>query len=206
MPGWHATVFPPYFVTGAIFGGLAMAFVVLVPLREMLKLRAYITEDHFERLAKILLACGLVVAYVYSMEFFSAWWSELPMEREQFLWRVTGESAWSFWLMVGCNLLPVQLLWFKRFRRDIRALFAIGILVNVGMWFERYNIMALSLRHGQMPSEWTQYAFTTFDYMILAGSFGMFFTQFLVFARIAPMVSIAEVKATLLGGKKASHG
>jgi len=209
VPGWHATVFPPYFVTGAVFGGLAMAFVVLVPMREMLKLQAYITLDHFDRLAKILLAAGLVVTYIYGMEYFAAWWSESPMEREQFLWRATGESCWSFWLMVACNLLPIQLLWFKRFRRDIRAIFLIGLLVNVGMWFERYNIMALSLRHGQMPSEWTSYAFTTFDYMILAGSFGMFFTQFLVFARIAPMVSIAEVKATLLGGKKsegAAHG
>ena len=162
-----------------------MAFVVLVPMREMLKLKAYITEDHFDRLGKILLACGMVIAYIYGMEFFSAWWSESPMEREQFLWRATGESAWSFWLMVFCNLVPVQLLWFKRFRCDVRFLFALGIVINVGMWFERYNIMALSLRHGAMPSEWTQYAFTTFDYMILAGSFGMFFTQFLVLARIA---------------------
>jgi Ni/Fe-hydrogenase subunit HybB-like protein len=208
VPGWHATVFPPYFVTGAIFGGLAMAFVILVPLREMMKLKAYITEDHLERLAKILLACGLVVAYVYVMEAFAAWWSEVPAEREQFLWRATGESAWSFWLMVACNVLPIQLLWLKRMRRDVRVLFAVGILVNVGMWFERYNIMALSLRHGQMPSEWTSYAFTAFDYMILAGSFGMFFTQFLLFVRVAPVVSIAEVKATLLGGshKGSAHG
>jgi molybdopterin-containing oxidoreductase family membrane subunit len=207
LPGWHATVFPPYFVTGAIFGGLAMAFVILVPLRHFLNLGAYITEDHFERLAKILLACGLVVAYVYGLEFFTAWWSENPYEIEQFWWRVTGPSAWSFWLMAACNLLPIQLLWFRRFRRDVRALFLIGILVNVGMWFERYNIIVLSLRHAQVPAEWTSYAFTAFDWMLMVGSFGMFFTQFLVFARLAPVVSIAEVKATLLGhAKGANHG
>ncbi len=209
VPGWHATIFPPYFVTGAVFGGLAMAFVVLVPMRSMFRLQAYITEDHFDRMAKILLAAGMVVAYVYGVEFFSAWWSESPMEREQFLWRLTGESCWSFWLMAFCNLVPMQLLWFRRFRRDPRILLAVGILVNVGMWFERYNFLTLSLRHGQMPSEWTQYAFTAFDYMVLAGSFGMFFTQVLVLARLVPMVSIAEVKATLLGGAGkggASHG
>jgi Ni/Fe-hydrogenase subunit HybB-like protein len=202
VPGWHATVFPPYFVAGAMFGGLAMAFVILVPMREQLGLKRYITDDHLEGLSKLLLASGLIVAYVYCMEFFSAWWSESPMERELFLWRLTGEGCWSFWLMLFCNLVPMQLLWSKRFRRNARFLFVLGIMVNVGMWLERYNLMALSLRHGQMPSEWTTYAFTAFDYMILAGSFGMFFTQILLFVRVAPVVSIAEVKATLLGGRK----
>lgn len=212
VPGWHATVFPPYFVSGAIFGGLAMAFVILVPMRQLLKVEAYITLDHLERLAKILLACGLVVTYVYGLEFFSAWWSESPAERDLMIWRISGPSAWSFWLMVVCNVVPIQLLWFKRFRRDIRFLFLLGIMVNVGMWFERYNIMALSLKHGAVPAEWTSYAFTSFDYMLLAGSFGMFFTQFLVLVRLAPVVSIAEVKATLIPahatapGKEAAHG
>jgi molybdopterin-containing oxidoreductase family membrane subunit len=202
VPGWHSTIFPPYFVSGAIFGGLAMAFVILVPMRAWLKVGAYITDDHLERLAKIMLACGLIVAYVYGMELFSAWWSENPHEIEQYWWRMTGPSAWSFWLMVGCNLLPIQLLWFRRFRRCAATLFAIGILVNVGMWFERYNIMTMSLKHGQLASTWAEYSFTVFDYMILVGSLGMFFTQILVFVRFAPVVSIAEVKATLLGHRK----
>ncbi|MCS6970926.1 MAG: NrfD/PsrC family molybdoenzyme membrane anchor subunit [Planctomycetota bacterium] len=203
VPGWHATIFPPYFVAGAVFGGLAMAFVVLVPLRAAYRLHRYITDDHLERLAKIFLAVGLAVAYVYGMEFFAAWWSEAPAEREQFWWRLTGEGAWSFWLMLACNLLPIQLLWWRRWRRHGAALVVIGIFVNIGMWFERYNILVLSLRHGQMPSEWTTYAFTAFDWLLLAGSFGLFFAQILLFARIAPMVSVAEVKAELLGR---SHG
>lgn len=202
VPGWHSTVFPPYFVSGAVFGGVGMAFVILVPMRKLFSIEAYITRDHLEKLSKILLAAGMVVTYMYMMEVFTAWWSEDHAELDLLHWRMTGPSSWSYWLMICANVLPIQLLWFKSFRRNAHYLFLTGILVNLGMWFERYNLMALTLKHGSLPSTWAQYSFTVFDYMVLAGSFGMFFTQYLLFTRIAPMVSIAEVKSTLLSGHK----
>jgi Ni/Fe-hydrogenase subunit HybB-like protein len=211
VPGWHATIFPPYFVSGAIFGGLAMAMVLLVVMRSSMKLQAYITIDHMERLAKIMLAVGMIVLYVYLVEFFCAWWSESPFERHQFMYRLTGEHAWSFWLMIICNVGMLQLFWFKSLRRNLAVLFAVGLAVNVGMWFERFNIIVLSLEQDHLTSNWSYYRFTLWDYILLAGSFGMFFTQYLVFARVAPVVSIAEVKATLLhkpahAGEGAHHG
>jgi molybdopterin-containing oxidoreductase family membrane subunit len=198
VPGWHATIFPPYFVSGAIFGGLAMAFVILVPLRRTLALEHYITADHLDKLAKIMLTVGLIVCYVYLVELFTAWYSENEAERAQYLYRLTGQHAWAFWLMIFCNVVVVQALWSRRVRRSAAALFAIGLLVNVGMWFERYNIVVQSLEHDHLPSRWTSYAFTAWDYLLLAGSFGLFFSQFLIFARVAPVVAIAEIKTVLL--------
>ncbi len=206
VPGWHATVFPPYFVSGAIFGGLAMALVILVPMRKLLALENYITTDHLEKLSKIMLAVGLVVGYVYVMELFSAWYSENPVERDQYWYRMFGAHAWAYWLMIACNVGVVQLLWFRSIRRHAGALLLIGLLVNVGMWFERFNIIVLSLEHEYIPTRWTYYSFTPWDYLLLAGSFGMFFSQFLIFARIAPVVSIAEIKTVLLRRhKEGSH-
>ncbi len=211
VSGWHTTIFAPYFVSGAIFGGLAMAIVLLVPMRSMLKLERYITVDHLERLAKVMLATGLLVAYVYVMEFFAAWYTESPYEKHQFLvFRPTGEWAWGFWTMMTCNVAIPQLLWIKAVRRNLVALFLIAIAVNVGMWFERFVIIALSVMHDALPSTWGHYAFTGFDWMILAGSFGLFFTMILVFVRVAPVVSIAELKALLLRRshrkEEADHG
>ncbi len=208
VPGWHATVFPPYFVSGAIFGGLAMALLLLVPLRSAFKLERYITLDHLEGLAKVMLGVGSIVLYVYLMEFFVAWWSESDMERGQFMYRIAGPHAWAFWLMIFCNVVMLQLFWFKKFRRNLFVLVLVGLAVNVGMWFERFNIVVLSLEYAHLPSQDTYYRFTPFDYLLLAGSFGLFFVQFLGFIRVAPIVSIAEVKATLLKPKheEAAHG
>jgi molybdopterin-containing oxidoreductase family membrane subunit len=213
VPGWHATVFPPYFVSGAIFGGLAMALVILIALRRTMKLEAYITVDHLDKLAQIMLGMGMIVLYVYAMEFFCAWWSESPIEQAQFLYRLGGAHAWAFWLMILCNVVLLQLFWSGRLRRNLAVLLLVGLAVNVGMWFERFNIIVLSLEHDHLPSNHTYYRFTGWDYIILAGSFGMFLTQFLLFVRAAPVVSIAEVKVTLLAKphpaqeqKEGAHG
>lgn len=205
VPGWHASVFPPYFVSGAIFGGLAMALCLLVPLRAAFKLEAYITLDHLERLAKIMLAVGMIVLHVYVIEFFCAWYSESPSERYQFWYRCFGEHKWFFWTMIFCNVGMLQLFWFKSLRRSLIVLMLVGLAVNLGMWLERYNIIVLSLERDHLPSKWTSYSFQAWDYMLLAGSFGLFFTQFLLFCRLIPMVSIAEVKATLLNRHRATE-
>ncbi len=199
VPGWHTTIFAPYFVAGAIYGGLGMALVFLIPMRSLLGLTRYITIDHLDKLAKIMLGCGLLVCYVYISEFFAAWYSNSPYERGQYLYRMHGDYAWAFWTMMTCNMGIIQLLWFRAVRRSLFGLMLIGIAVNVGMWFERFVIISLSLMHDHMPSAWDNaYAFTAFDWMILAGSFGVFITLLLAFSRIIPMVSIAELKADLL--------
>jgi len=208
VPGWHATIFAPYFVSGAIFGGLGMALCLLIPMRSMLNLQRYITVDVLERLAKIMLATGLLVTFVYLMEFFSAFYSENGYERHQFLFRMSGEFAWCFWLMMTCNVVLPQLLWFKSVRRNLGALFVIALAVNVGMWFERFVIVSLSVMQDHLPSAWGVYYFTAFDWMVFIGSFGIFFTLFLQFIKVAPVVSIAELKAVLLRrphGKDAHH-
>lgn len=199
VPGWHETVFPPYFVSGAIFGGLAMALLLIVPLRAGFKLHRYITDDHFDNLAKIMLGVGSIVAYVYVMEFYTAWYTQSTYEFAQyFQYRLTGAHAWTYWTMIFCNVVCLQLFWFKSMRRNMIALLFVGFMVNIGMWLERFNIIVLSLEHDQLPVNWNYYAFSPFDYLLLAGSFGLFFIQFLMFVRVAPAVAIAEVKQTLL--------
>jgi Ni/Fe-hydrogenase subunit HybB-like protein len=203
VPGWHATIFGPYFVSGAIFGGLAMALAFLIPMRSMLNLQRYITIDHLEKLAKVMLVCGMIVTYVYVMEFFSAWWSESTYERHQFLYRLEGNWSWAFWTMMICNIGFAQLLWFKAVRRSLLGLMIVAIAVNIGMWFERFVIISLSVMQDHMPSAWDySFTFRTFDWFILGGSFGLFFFFILGFCRVVPVISIAEVKATLL---KPSH-
>ena len=204
VPGWHATIFAPYFVSGAIFGGLAMAICFLIPMRSLLKLGDYITIDHLERLAKVMLTCGLIVTYVYMMEFFGAWWSEQTAERAQYIFRMEGRYSWAFWTMMVCNVGFPQLLWFKQVRRSLIGLMVVALAVNVGMWFERFVIISLSVMHDHLPSAWdNSYAFTAFDWMVLVGSFGLFFTFILAASRVVPMISIAEYKAQVL--KPAHH-
>jgi hypothetical protein len=140
------------------------------------------------------------------MEFFAAFYSENSAERYQFLWRATGEYAWSFWLMMVCNLVVPQLLWFRAVRRSALGLLAVGLAVNVGMWFERFVIVSLTMMRDRVPATWGDYAFTAFDWMVLLGSFGMFATMFLVFVRVAPAVSIAELKAMVLRKPRSGGG
>jgi Ni/Fe-hydrogenase subunit HybB-like protein len=197
MPGWHTTIFPPYFVAGAVFSGFAMVQNVLILIRKVFKFEHIITLDTLEKMNKVMLVTGMMVGYAYIMEFFISWYSGNQFERFVFLNRALGPYAWSYWIMVSCNVLFIQLFWFRKIRRSIPVMFIIGVLVNVGMWFERFVIVVTSLSRDYLPSSWGMYIPTIFDIGILIGSFGLFFTLIFLFIRTLPVVSIAEVKAVL---------
>ena len=208
IPGWHTTIFPPYFVAGAVFSGFAMVFTLLLITRKVLHLERFITLEHFDKMAKVLLTTGLIVGFAYSTELFIAWYSVNPYERFTFLNRAFGPYAWAYWTMVFCNVVVPQLFWSARLRRSVRVLFAASLLVNVGMWFERFNIVVISLHRDYLPSSWSFYKPTLVEIGILLGSFGLFFTCFFLFVRFAPVVSFHEVKHTLaeqMEGAHASH-
>ncbi len=202
LPGWHATIFPPYFVAGAVYSGFGMVLTLLIVTRRTMHLERYITLLHLDRIAKITLLTGSLVAFSYSTEFFDAWYGGNPDERFTFLNRAAGPFAWAFWTMVCCNVVVPQLLWARRVRGSIPALFTISILVNVGMWFERFVIIVTSLHRSYLPSSWVGYRPTIVEVGTLVGSFGLFFTCFLLFIRLLPMVAIWEVKG-LAGGADA---
>ena len=202
LPGWHTTIFPPYFVAGAIFGGFAMVLTLAVPARQFFGLKRLISIDHLELMNKIVLATGMMVGNAYSMEFFIAWYSGNPYEEFVFINRALGNYAWGYWTMISCNVLAPQVFWFKKLRRNPWVALAVGIIVNVGMWFERFVIIVSSLARDFLPSSWGYFVPTTFDYLTLAGSFGLFFTLFLLFCRYLPMVAMAEVKTV----DSISHG
>lgn len=200
-PGWHTTIFPPYFVAGAVFSGFAMVQNVLVVMRKMFHLEHIITLKHLENMNKVILATGSMVGYAYAMEFFTAWYSGSQFERFVFLNRALGPYAWAYWTMVSCNVILPQLFWFRGVRTKIGAMLAIGILVNVGMWFERYVIIVTSLSRDFLPSSWGHFSPTPYDFGILALGFGLFFTLVLLFVRVLPSVSMAEVKSSLEGSQ-----
>jgi molybdopterin-containing oxidoreductase family membrane subunit len=195
LPGWHATIFPPYFVAGAIFGGFAMVVVLAVPARQFFGLKRIITIDHLELMNKIMIATGLLVGYAYGMEFFIAWYGGNRYEGFTFVNRAFGPYAWAYWTMITCNVLSPQLFWFRKLRRNPWVTLAIGMVINVGMWFERFVIICTSLARDFLPSSWGYYIPTPVDFMTLGGSFGLFFTLFLLFCRYLPMVAMSEVKA-----------
>lgn len=205
LPGWHATIFPPYFVAGAVFSGFAMVQNVLIIIRKVFKIEHIITLDTLEKMNKVMLVTGLMVGYAYAMEFFIAWYSGNPIEQFVFLNRALGPYAWAYWIMVACNVLFVQLFWFKKIRRSIPVMFVIAILVNVGMWFERFVIVVTTLSRDYLPSSWGMYIPTIYDIGILIGSFGLFFTLIFLFIKTLPVVSIAEVKA-VLPNSQPTHG
>jgi len=205
IPGWHTTIFPPYFVAGAVFSGFAMVQNVLIFVRQAFNLKHIITLDHLEKMNKIMIVTGSMVGYAYAMEFFIAWYGGNQFERFVFLNRALGPYAWAYWTMVSCNVIFPQLFWFKKIRRSIPAMFAIGILVNIGMWFERFVIVVTSLSRDFLPSSWGHYAPTLYDAGIFLGSFGLFFTLILIFVRVLPVVSISEVKAVIEGGQPSHH-
>ncbi len=194
VPGWHATIFAPYFVAGAIYSGLAMVVTLLVPLRKMFRLERYITPDHFENLAKLILFTGLIVGYAYVVEFFMAWYSGNIFERAAFWNRAFGEYWWASWTMILCNACLPFFLFFRKIRRSIPALFLLTLFVNLGMWFERFVIIVVSLSFEYEPYAMGHYTPSWVEWSILAGSFGWFFTWFLLFAKNFPTVSISEVK------------
>jgi len=197
LPGWHTTIFPPYFVAGAVFSGFAMVQNVLIFVRRIFNYEHIITLDTLEKMNKIMLVTGSMVGYAYAMEFFIAWYSGVQPEQFTFLNRAFGPYAWAYWIMVTCNVITPQLFWFKKIRRSIPVMFIVAVFVNVGMWFERFVIVVTSLSRDYLPSSWAYYKPTYVDAMILIGSFGFFFTWILLFTKALPVVSIAEVKAVV---------
>jgi len=197
LPGWHTTIFPPYFVAGAIFSGLAMVITLMVICRVVFKLTHIITPLHFDRMAKLILLTGTLVGYAYATEFFIAWYSGNPFETYAFLNRAMGPYAWAYWIMVSCNVLSPQVFWFKKARTSIPVLFVVSIFVNIGMWFERFVIVVTSLHRDFLPSSWGYFVPTFWDVATFLGSFGLFFTLFCLFVRYLPMVAMSEVKGVL---------
>ncbi|HEX2981822.1 MAG TPA: NrfD/PsrC family molybdoenzyme membrane anchor subunit [Anaerolineaceae bacterium] len=194
VPGWHSTIFPPYFVAGAVFSGFAMVLTLLIPLRKLFHVEDFITLRHLNAMAKVMLAMGLVVGYGYLMENFTAWYSGDTYEIANMLDRFTGSYAPLYWLLIFCNVIAIQLLWFRRLRLNLVVLFIISVLVNVGMWLERFIIIVQSLSKDFLPSSWHLYAPTQWDISIFVGTIGLFLTLIFLFWRVLPAISIFEVR------------
>jgi Ni/Fe-hydrogenase subunit HybB-like protein len=194
LPGWHTTIFPPYFVAGAVFSGFGMVLTLLIPLRSIFKLEDLITMRHIDLMCKVTLATGSIVGYAYAMEFFIAWYSGNPNEQFHFMNRALGPYQWAWIPMVSCNVLVPQLFWFRWIRHNLVVVFIMSILVNVGMWFERFVIIVIGLHRDFLPSNWGYYHPTWVDIGTYVGTFGLFFTMFLLFIRFLPMIAISEVK------------
>ncbi|KAB2667641.1 MAG: hydrogenase [Verrucomicrobia bacterium] len=213
VPGWHTTIFPPYFVAGAVFGGFGMVLTLLVPLRWLFKLNDIVTDRHIELMCKVLLATGSIVGYAYGMEFFIAWYGGSPYELYAFKNRAFGEYWWAYWIMIGCNVVSPHFFWFRWFRRTGWFVWIISIFVNIGMWFERFVIIVTSLHRDYLPSSWGYFTPSWVDMFTFVGSFGLFMTLFLLFIRFLPAIAISEVKGVMpqadphhpLGGAKGHH-
>ena len=206
IPGWHTTIFPPYFVAGAIFSGMAMVMTLMIVARKTMGLEDYLTPEHFDKMGKLTLATGCMVALAYITEFFTAAYSGNEYEQFVFLNRAAGPMAWAYWIMVSCNIGVSQLLWFRKVRRNMVLLFVVTILINVGMWFERFVLIVTSLHRDFLPSSWAAYTPTTIEVATLIGSFGLFFTVFLLFCRFVPVIAISEIKGVLsVGRQHAKH-
>jgi len=195
VPGWHTTIFPPYFVAGAIFSGFGMVLTLMLPLRAVYKLDDLITQYHIDCMCKITLATGSMVGYAYAMEFFIAWYGANPYEGFAFVNRAFGPYAWAYWIMISCNVISPQLFWFKKVRRNTALVWAISIFVNIGMWFERFVITVTSLARDFLPSAWGYYSPTVVDIFTFFGTFGVFSVLFLLFVRFLPLMAMAEIKA-----------
>ncbi|QHT66612.1 polysulfide reductase NrfD [Rhodocytophaga rosea] len=197
IPGWHTTIFPPYFVAGAIFSGFAMVLTLMLITREVFNLKEYITINHVESMNKIIILTGSIVGVAYITEFFVAWYSGVPYESYAFVNRATGPYWWAYWSMMTCNVISPQLLWIRKIRTSVVATFILSIIVNIGMWFERFVIIATSLHRDYLPSSWAMFYPTMYDIGDYIFSFGLFFTLFLLFAKFLPVINMAEVKAIL---------
>ncbi|MEZ4256709.1 MAG: NrfD/PsrC family molybdoenzyme membrane anchor subunit [Polyangiales bacterium] len=205
LPGWHTTIFPPYFVAGAVFSGFALVMTLMLITRSVFGLHNIVTVKHLELMNKIMLATGSLVGYAYAMEFFIAWYSGNPYEWHVFRWNrlgfgdseKMGSLWWAYTAMITCNVLVPQTFWWKRARTSLPWMFIASILINIGMWFERFVIIATSLYRDFLPSSWGYFTPTLVDICLYAGTFGLFFTLFLLFIRWIPMVAIAEVKMVL---------
>jgi molybdopterin-containing oxidoreductase family membrane subunit len=197
VPGWHTTIFPPYFVAGAIFSGFAMVLTLMLIARKVLNLEEYITVQHVELMNIIIIITGSIVGIAYITEFFIAWYSQVSYEQYAFINRMTGPYWWAYWSMMTCNVITPQLFWVKKIRTSITATFIISIFVNIGMWFERFVIIVTSLHRDYLPSSWTMYSPTYIEVGIFIGTIGIFFTCFLVFSRVFPVIALSELKSVL---------
>lgn len=196
LPGWHTTIFPPYFVAGAVFSGFGMVLTLMIPAREWFGLKDIVTMRHIDCMCKIIIATGSMVGFAYLTEFFIAWYGGNPYEQFCFMNRAFGPTAWAYWTMVTCNVISPQLFWFKWVRDRPLIIFIISIFVNIGMWFERFVII-VSLERTFLPGSWQSFVPTWIDIGMLIGSFGLFFTLFLLFCRFLPIVAMSEVKQVM---------
>jgi molybdopterin-containing oxidoreductase family membrane subunit len=199
IPGWHTTIFPPYFVAGAIFSGFAMVQTLLLITRVVFKLEDYITIEHIEMMNIVVTVTGSVVGIAYLTEFFIAWYSGVEYESYAFINRATGPYWWAYWMMMTCNVISPQLFWSKAIRTNLLVSFFLSIVVNVGMWFERFVIIVTSLHRDYLPSSWAMFSPTMYDIGDYIFSFGLFFTLFFLFAKFLPVVNMAEVKSVMKG-------
>jgi Ni/Fe-hydrogenase subunit HybB-like protein len=197
VPGWHTTIFPPYFVAGAIFSGFAMVLTLLIVTRKVFKLEDYITIYHIELMNIIIIITGSIVGIAYITEFFIAWYGQVPAEQYAFINRATGPYWWAYWSMMTCNVISPQLFWVKKIRTSIVATFVLSIVVNIGMWFERFVIIVTSLHRDYLPSSWAMFYPTRFDVGQYLFTFGLFFTAFFLFAKFFPVINMAEVKSII---------
>jgi molybdopterin-containing oxidoreductase family membrane subunit len=198
LPGWHSTIFPPYFVAGAIYSGMAMVLTLAIPLRKFYHLEGMITTRHIDNMGKVMLAVGLIVAYGYGMEAFMAWYSASHWEAFTMWNRIFGPMGWSYWVLILCNLaIPLTTLWSRRLRASIPFMFCISIVINVGMWLERFVIVVGSVYRDFLPSAWGTYRATRWDYATYLGTLGLFIALFLLFVRFLPMIPISEMRAML---------
>ncbi len=195
IPGWHTTIFPPYFVAGAIFSGFAMVITLLVITRKVLNWENYITMGHIDAMCKVILVTGMIVGLAYGTEFFIAWYSGNEYERYCFINRATGPYWWAYWSMISCNVISPQFFWFKKMRNNLVVVFILSIVVNIGMWFERFVIITTSLHRDFLPSSWSMYSPTWVEIVTFIGTFGLFFTLFFIFIRVLPGIAVAEVKS-----------
>lgn len=197
IPGWHTTIFPPYFVAGAIFSGFAMVLTLLLVVRKVYKLEDYITMQHIELMNIIIIITGSIVGVAYITELFVAWYSGVEAEQYAFLNRVSGPYWWAYWSMMTCNVISPQLFWFKKIRTNLMSTFIISIIVNIGMWFERFVIIVTSLHRDFLPSSWAMFYPSWVDIGVYVFTFGLFFTLFFLFAKFFPVINMAEVKSIL---------
>ncbi len=197
IPGWHTTIFPPYFVAGAIFSGFAMVLTLMLVTRHVYNLKDYITINHIESMNKVIVTTGSIVGIAYITEFFIAWYSGVEYEHYVFLNRMKGPYWWAYWSMMTCNVISPQLFWFKKVRTNIYITFALSIVVNIGMWFERFVIIVTSLHRDFLPSSWAMFYPSKIDVLVYVFTFGLFFTLFFLFAKYFPVVNMAEVKSII---------
>ena len=197
IPGWHTTIFPPYFVSGAVFSGFAMVLTLLLIMRKAMHLEAYITNKHIEYMNIVIIVTGSIVGVAYITELFISWYSGVEYESYAFINRFSGPYWWAYWSMMTCNVISPQLFWFKKLRTNLTFTFVMSIIVNIGMWFERFVIIVTSLHRDYLPSSWTMFYPTFIDIGVFVGTLGLFFTFFLLFARYFPVLALNELKTIL---------